>query len=381
MKKILHLALVATIFAACNTNTPEGLPDSPQPIDYPTEKQEAVTNDFTLLKACIGKSDAEITALLTERGFSLGDDGKFQKSVDGVTTTMDVYSSANVCMTVHDSDFSVQKTVFGQWVNQMRQSAAFANLVRSSYRFRSGWGDGSHACNTPEELLAHVEPVTTPEGGMTATVDGNDMFANQYSIVLFPGLNGVYLQISNPRVGKQSDDFTETDLKDEDLHKHILISRVDYLTIRHKGFYATDVSGKINSGTEIPFLAEYVSPGDFGGIKLFYNDKTNLLLDGSIVWNGCGGLEFPESFRAGLPLKNGLDYPGQERFAFIGDDGKYVTVDDDSELQRIWESVSKQKEFQYYYANSSKKVAVYLYTPSVGLFDPNVASYFVFTEQ
>ena len=380
MKKILCLALAAVILVACNT-TPEGLPEKPQQIDYPTENQEAITNDFTLVKACIGKSDAEITALLTKYGFSLGENNKYQKVVNGVTKTMDVYSSANVCMTACDNDFSALKDVFGQWVNQLQQSEAFANLVRSSYSFNPGRGRGRRSCTTPKQLMALIEPVTTPDDGMSASVSGNDIFANQYSITLFPDLNGVYLHILNPRAGVPSDDFTESDLKDEDLHKHILISRIDYLTFRHKGFYATEVSGKINSGTQIPFLAEYMSPGDFGGIKLFYNDKTNLLLDGSIVWNGCGGLEFPESFRAGLPLKSGLDYPGQERFAFIGDDGKYVTVDDDSELQRIWESVSKQKEFQYYYANSSKKVAVYLYTPSVGLFDPNVASYFVFTEQ
>lgn len=381
MKKILCFALAAIVLAACNTNTPDGLPEKPQPIDYPTEKQEAVTNEFTLLKACIGKSDAEITALLTEHGFSLGEDGKYRKPYNGVTKTVEVYSSANVCMVASDSDYVVQTIAFGQWVNQFRQSAAYDNLVRASFSFRPGWGAGNQPCTTPEQLVERVNTINTPQDGLTAAVDGNDMFANRYSIVLFHNLNSVYLQISNPRVGKPSDDFTETDLKDEDLHKHILISRVDYLTFRHKGFYATDVSGKINSGAEIPFLPEYESPGDFGYIKLFYNDKSNLLLNGSIVWNGCGRLEFPESFRAGLPLKNGLDYPGQERFAFIGDDGKYLTVDDDSELRRIWQSVSKQKEFQHYFANSTKKTGVYLYAPSVGLFDPNVASYFVFTEQ
>ena len=39
------------------------------------------------------------------------------------------------------------------------------------------------------------------------------------------------------------------------------------------------------------------------------------------------------------------------------------------------------EEFQHYYGNSSKKVAVYLYTPSVGIGDPADAYYLVFTEQ
>ena len=50
-------------------------------------------------------------------------------------------------------------------------------------------------------------------------------------------------------------------------------------------------------------------------------------------------------------------------------------------MKHIWQSVSYQKEFQHYYGNSNKKVAVFLYTPSVGLFNPDAAYYLVFVEQ
>jgi hypothetical protein len=40
-----------------------------------------------------------------------------------------------------------------------------------------------------------------------------------------------------------------------------------------------------------------------------------------------------------------------------------------------------QQEFQHYYANSHKKVAVYLYTPSVGIGNPADWYYLVFVEQ
>ena len=196
-----------------------------------------------------------------------------------------------------------------------------------------------------------------------------------------PGLNGVYMQIINHLAGQPSDDFTESDLQQSDLQKHILISKVDYLTFRYKGFYALNVTNKLNTGNEIPFVSEYHAPADFGYIKLFYRNTDNLLMDGSIVWNGCGELNFPNNFRAGLPMDNGLPYPGQSRISFINDGGHYETVTDESELQYIWQSVSQQKEFQHYYGNSSKKVAVYLYTPSVGVGNPADAYYLVFTEQ
>ena len=82
-------------------------------------------------------------------------------------------------------------------------------------------------------------------------------------------------------------------------------------------------------------------------------------------------------------MNSGLPYPGQSKIAFINDEGHYCTVNAAQEvgLQRIWQTLSKQEEFQHYYNNTHKKVAVYLYTPSMGLGDPADWYYLVFTEQ
>lgn len=50
------------------------------PIEYTPEVQEPITNDFTLLKACIGKTQSEATALLTNHGFSHTEGNKFVKT-------------------------------------------------------------------------------------------------------------------------------------------------------------------------------------------------------------------------------------------------------------------------------------------------------------
>ena len=355
-------------------------PIVPQPIDYTPEVPEPITNDFTLLKACIGKSQAEVTALLTEHGYTAMEENRFQKTENGVTKEAKIYSTGNAALHIINSDFDILKLFFGKWMNEIRSSAAYTHLVRSSFSLSTGWNNGYQYFNTPEDLLAALSPVPSADG-MSASFSGNDFYANEYSLVLMPDLNGVFMQIINQRTGQSSDDFTESDLQETDLHKHILISKVDYLTFRYKGFYALNVTNKLNSGNEIPFLSQYQSPGDFGYIKLFYRNTNNLLMDGSIIWMGCGHLNFPDNFRAGLPMDNGLPYPGQSRIAFINDGGHYETVTNENDLQHIWQSVSRQKEFQHYYGNSSKKVAVYLYTPSVGVGNPADAYYLVFTEQ
>ena len=53
---------------------------------------------------------------------------------------------------------------------------------------------------------------------------------------------------------------------------------------------------------------------------------------------------------------------------------------DKREQLRIWQSVSKMESFQWFYSRTQKKVAVYLYTPSVGMGDPADWYYLVFVE-
>ena len=77
--------ILALCFSTCTHEPIIPLPSEPQPIEYTPEVQEPITNDFTLLKACIGKSLTEATALLTEHGFVAGDGNKFLKTENGVT--------------------------------------------------------------------------------------------------------------------------------------------------------------------------------------------------------------------------------------------------------------------------------------------------------
>ena len=350
------------------------------PIEYTPEVQEPITNDFTLIKACLGKSQSESAALLTHYGFSPTEGNKFVKTENGLTKEATIYSSSNVALALLESDFDLQKQVFSQWMREIRNSVAYTKMVRSSFSLSTGWNNGYQHFNTPEELLADLA-IVPPADGMSASFYGNDIYANQYYLDMMPDIGGVCMQIINQRAGQPADDFTESDLRPTDLQKHILISKVDYLTFRYKGFYALNVTNKLNTGNEIPFVADYRSPGDFGYIKLYYRNTNNLLMDGTIIWSGCGELNFPESFRAGQRLSNVLPYPGQSRIAFINEEGHYTTVSDDTELQRIWHTLSRQKEFRHYFGRTSKKVAVYLYTPSVGVGNPADAYYLVFTEQ
>ncbi len=382
MKKITLLSIaVATLFlTACDSQFAPS-----QPISRNTEESEAVTNDFTLVKACIGKQEEAINTLLMQKAYSEEATDryylKYVKTENDITKEVHIKAPTYASMTVHNDDYSVLKSVFKQWILELRESKAYSNLVRASYSLSVGWGNGKLTFNTPEELIAALDTVTPIDDYVEAYFYGNDCYANKYGLALDLYLKGVYMDINNPRVRQPSDDFTQSDLKESDLRKHILISKVDYLTFQYKGFYALNVSGKTNDGELIPIISEHQPAGDFGFIKLYYRNTGNLLLDGTIVWSGCGQLAFPESFRAGLPVKEAIPFPGIEHFARLGEDGQYTETVNEWEMKHIWQSVSYQKEFQHYFGNATKKAAVYLYAPSEGLFDPYAAYYLVFVEQ
>lgn len=384
MKKAIHFSLITVLFAALVLTACDSQIAPSQPITNSTEDQETVTNDFTLVKGCIGKSHDAADMLITGQGFILDHSDEYgvyyRKTENDITKNLTLVTPVYASMVTHNDDYTVLISVFKQWIQELRESKAFNNLVRASYSLRVGWGNGELTFSTPEELLTALDTVTSFEN-ITASFNGNDIYANQYELALFTYLKGVFMDINNPRVGQQSDDFTESDLKESDLKKDILISKVDYQTFQYKGFYAMNVSGKVNDDSFIPIISEYQSPGDFGYIKLYYRNTDNLLLDGTIVWNGCGQLTFPESFRAGLPVKEAIPFPGIEHFARLGEEGQYTETVNEWEMKHIWQSVSYQKEFQHYFGNATKKAAVYLYAPSVGLFDPYEAYYLVFVEQ
>ena len=85
MKKFFPLfVLAALVLTACDsTITPS------QPISPRTEEPEAVTNDFTLVKACIGTSGEEANSLHTRQGYSEEETQmyyrKYTKTVNGIT--------------------------------------------------------------------------------------------------------------------------------------------------------------------------------------------------------------------------------------------------------------------------------------------------------
>ena len=88
----------------------------------------------------------------------------------------------NVALTLKDSDFDILKPGFVQWMNEIRNSVSYTNLVRKSFNLCTGWENGNQHFDSPEALLDALAPVPLADG-LTAGFYGNDFYANRYSLV------------------------------------------------------------------------------------------------------------------------------------------------------------------------------------------------------
>jgi len=152
----------------------------------------------------------------------------------------------------------------------------------------------------------------------------------------------------------------------DDTPGQVLMLKVDYTTNRFEG------------GTEFHFARstddftienEYKEPGDFGYVKLLYKELNEPLFEGTIHWMGLGEMSYPEKLEPARKFDRVLT----EDFVYPvnGFEDVFNPQNLDLEYDDAWLAVqSLVKAREYLRANPSQKVKLFLYTPSVGVGDP-----------
>lgn len=146
----------------------------------------------------------------------------------------------------------------------------------------------------------------------------------------------------------------------------ILLLKVDYLTnVFEEGKELTFDDSTSTFNVEV----EYQEPGDFGGIQLYYQELDEKIFDGTIVWNGTGEIKYPENFQPASSFEVTLT----EDFVFPteGFENVFNPNQDTYNYQIIWSAVQNLiKVREYLIANPDESVKIFLYTPSVGIGNP-----------
>ena len=131
----------------------------------------------------------------------------------------------------------------------------------------------------------------------------------------------------------------------------------------------------------------YQSPGDFGGIELYFSEIDKLLFSGTIFWMGNGSVQYPkpekwlsaEDFDKTVYLNYVSPKNGFEEVLKDDYDEGYFKYLNETEIEAIWGAVQPLvKAREYIEKNPEQKVKMYLYTPTVGDTDWTVAKWVIF---
>jgi len=162
-----------------------------------------------------------------------------------------------------------------------------------------------------------------------------------------------------------SNDNDDIHFQDTNSNK-VLILKVDYTTNAFEG--GKELSFAVTT-PNMTITNLYVQPADIGGIKLFYQELNTILFDGSIHWAGTGTIYFPQNFL------NANQFESVMTADYVTPVSGFENVFNPSNTvynyNNVWGSVqSIVKVRQYLQSNPNATVKLFLYTPSVGIGNP-----------
>lgn len=150
-----------------------------------------------------------------------------------------------------------------------------------------------------------------------------------------------------------------------DAPTQVLMLKVDYTTNTFEGGTILGFSRQTENFT---ITNEYVSPGDFGSVKLTYKELNQTLFEGTIHWMGLGEMTFPKKLEPASSFEyvitEDIRYPSGFEDVFNPDNREL-------DYKIPWYSVQGLVKVREFLAdNPDQKVKMFLYTPSVGEGDP-----------
>ena len=333
---------------------------------------------MSYLKKCI--ETADFAQKPDKEGRFLKKESSFNKELT-VWTLSDSYGDMDVVydgsLFVNSPDADVLKSVYRQWISEFREITDLSRMLRAEYNVSAGNVKKSY-----DDFDAFMNDALRMDFQHEMTVLAKFVESNgyEYYFTLYwkQYSHCVEVQVSNRLTLRKPPEFPKVNAiagKSNDL----LVMMVDYMTLNCMGYTTVKIADGLVASDTIPFCIESKDPLDFGFVKLYYGrkDPGNLLFSGTIVWMGCGERDYPTGFVTGRSKHSNIPSMVENGMSCVGGGSEFL---DDREQLRIWQSVSKTESFQWFYARTQKKVAVYLYTPSVGIGNPADWYYLVFVE-
>lgn len=196
---------------------------------------------------------------------------------------------------------------------------------------------------------------------------------NKYLILLIIFASSCVNNLKEP----QEEHLYSWPLLPDSMNLAILI--VDYQTYEFEGGNLSYYPLCANCDSDsLPFSITFISPGDFGEITFSYTETNDTLFRASIVWMGLGEILYPDEFVPAdsfQTVQESIEKPELSEYFdyWLGlDESTFYAKTD-----LAWASISSI-HITNDFATELFRVGFYLYTPSVGVFDPDPAKWIIF---
>ena len=176
-----------------------------------------------------------------------------------------------------------------------------------------------------------------------------------------------------------SDDADDNVIQNQ--NRELTILKVDFLTHTFEGGNSFEFNNIAMTNT-LPIEEIYVAPSDFGNYTLKYTPTNEVIFDGPIAWMG-GSYDLPLDFDSSdyetTTLNPSINLDEIEYFMPTADilAGEGYTNFD---YASVWNSI-KNLQVTNDCLNNNGKIGFVLYTPGLGLFQPENAYWLVILYQ
>lgn len=156
----------------------------------------------------------------------------------------------------------------------------------------------------------------------------------------------------------------------------VVLLKIDFVTTAFEGGKEIEFAPSPN----FTISTTYQEPGDFGGVQLFYDELNEMIFDGTIIWNGLGDVSYPSPFiqpEDFTTISNPITMPSVNMFENVM---YHVAAyyPDTINYSDLWNAINNLEIVSNYLdTNPDQNINLFLYTPSVGVGNPEEWDWYV----
>jgi len=154
---------------------------------------------------------------------------------------------------------------------------------------------------------------------------------------------------------------------------------VDFDTYQFESGNLSYFSCSSCSNDSLPFSIYYNSLGDFGDITFTLSSTFDTIFNATIIWMGTGHISIPDNYSSNYPFNSSsnfvekpLDITYWNTSGQVTNDSSFISIADSA-----WHKI-ETLNITDMFSKLGFKVGIFLYPPTVGLFNPNVAKWIIF---